>query len=199
MITHLSEFFTEKLISDGNIAKEDRELYVYGFFMLLSQLMYLIIVCILGLIFGCFFESVIFYAAFLFIRRYAGGYHASSEARCELMSISSIVASIAVIKLSGIYNFGIFLLILAGISAVCIFILCPLDTPEKPLSDKEIVHFRKTARIILAIIAVAAVVSYVFRLKVLFAPDCVSLILESVLLAAGKIKERRLRFVNRTE
>ena len=199
MITHLSEFFTEKLISDGNIAKEDRELYVYGFFMLLSQLMYLIIVCILGLIFCCFFESVIFYAAFLFIRRYAGGYHASSEARCELMSISSIVASIAVIKLSGIYNFGIFLLILAGISAVCIFILCPLDTPEKPLSDKEIVHFRKTARIILAIIAVAAVVSYGFRLKVLFAPACVSLILESVLLAAGKIKERRLRFVNRTE
>ena len=188
MIIKLSNYLTGKLLSNGTIGDEDKDLYIYGLFMLISHLMFFIIACIFGLILGCVFESIIFYIAFQFIRRYAGGYHASTETRCEIFSTLSILASIVAIKLSKIYDFQTVLLLITIISAVCIFVFCPLDTPEKPLSDKEFKYFRKVSWIILFVIIAAIIVSYVFKFQIVTVPCCLSLILESILLVAGKIK-----------
>lgn len=189
MISKLSTHITKRLLSNGTISIEDKELYVYGIFMLISQFMFFIFTSILGLILGCFIESIIFYIAFQFIRRYAGGYHAATETRCEILSTLSILACVAAIRLSKIYDIQTVLLIISAVSAVCIFAICPLDTPEKPLTDKEFKYFRKISLLILLIISAAIVVSYVFKIKILFAPLSLSLILESILLVAGKIKK----------
>lgn len=189
MINNLANRFAEKLLANGSISDDEQELYIYGFFMLLSSLMYLILACFLGCILGCVLESIVFYIAFQFIRRYAGGYHAATEARCEILTSLSIVTCIIAIKISKVYDFQRVLLIISAVSAVCIFIFCPLDTPEKPLSNKEFKYFRKVSSAILfAIIAVIAV-SYFFSFKILFVPCCISLILEAVLISAGKIKK----------
>ncbi len=188
MINNLSTRLTDKLLSKGSITEDERELYIYGLFMLISQLMYLVLACIFGLLFECFFESIIFYVAFQFIRRYAGGYHATTETRCEILSTLSIIASIGIIKLSKIYDFKTILLFITLVSVVLIFFLCPLDTPEKPLSEKEFKYFRKISWIILLVISSIIIVSYFFKFNILFTPCCVSLILESILLVAGKIK-----------
>lgn len=156
--------------------------------MLFSHLMFFIIACIFGLILGCIFESIIFYIAFQFIRRYAGGYHASTETRCEIFSSLSILACIVVIKLLKTYDFQTVLLLITILSAVCIFIFCPLDTPEKPLSDKEFKYFRKVSWLILLVIVTVIIVSYFLKLNILITPCCMSLILESILLTSGKIK-----------
>lgn len=189
MINKLSSRLTEKLLSNGTICDEDKELYIYGLFMLLSQLMFFIITCIFGLVLNCIIESIIFYIAFQFIRKYAGGYHAATETRCEILSTLSILACIVVIRLSKTYDLQTILLSISAVSAICIFVFCPLDTPEKPLSDKEFRYFRKISWIILFVISVAVIVSYIFKFKMVLVPCCLSLILESVLLVAGKMKK----------
>lgn len=188
MISKLSTRLTEKLLSSGTISDQDKELYIYGLFMLISHLIFLIITCIFGLVLKCLLESIIFYIAFMLIRRYAGGYHASTETRCEVLSTLSILACIVVIRLSKIYDFQTVLLLITTLSAVCIFVFCPLDTPEKPLSYKEFKYFRKVSWLILLTIVLAIIVSYVFKFQIVTVPCCMSLILESILLAAGKIK-----------
>ena len=105
--------FTDKLLVNGTITEDEQELYIYGFFMLLSQLMYLILACIFGLILGCVLESLIFYITFQFIRRYAGGYHASTETICEILSTLSILVCIVVIRLSKAYDIQTVLLIIS--------------------------------------------------------------------------------------
>lgn len=189
MISKLSEQLAERMLSSDRISDEDRELYIYGLFMLLSHLMFFIIACLFGGILNCIFESILFYFAFQFIRKYAGGYHAKTETRCEVMTTLSILACIVVIRLSKSYDFQTILLIISAVSAVCIFALCPLDTFEKPLSEKEFKHFRKISWMILFTIIAIIIVSYVFRFKVLLVPCCLSLILESILIVAGKIKK----------
>jgi len=180
MINNLSAHIIDKLISKGNITEDERELYIYGLFISISHLMYLILAIVFGLIFKCFLESVIFYIAFQFIRRYAGGFHAKTETRCEILSTLSILCCIVLIKLSKMYDIRIALLSISLVFAVLIFILCPLDTPEKPLNDKEYKYFRKISWIILSLI---------FKFNVVFAPCCASLILEGVLIGAGQIKK----------
>lgn len=188
MISKLSEYLAKKLIAGGTIKEEDRELYTYGLFMLLSQAMFFIIACLFGLLLGCILESIIFYIAFQFIRKYAGGYHAATETRCSIISTLSILACIIVIRLSKTYDFQIALLVGSAISAVCIFFFCPLDTPEKPLTDKEFRYFRRISRILLLVLVSAVVISCLFSCSAVLVPCCMSLILEGILISAGKAK-----------
>lgn len=150
MINKISSKIVEILIKHSLVENEDKELYSYGFFIFLSQILYFIIVTTIGVLFNIILESIIFYIAFQFIRRYAGGYHAETETRCEILSTLSILCCIVLIKLSKMYDIRSALLSISLVFAVLIFILCPLDTPEKPLSDKEYKYFRKISWIILS-------------------------------------------------
>lgn len=188
MISLLSNKIVYRFFKRTDILADEQELYRYGFFILFSQILYFIIIITIGILCKAILESIIFYIAFQFIRRYAGGYHAATETRCEVLSTLSIIASIGIIKLSKIYDFKTILLFITIASMVLIFFLCPLDTPEKPLSEKEFKYFRKISWIILLVISSIIIVSYFFKFNILFTPCCVSLILESVLLIAGKIK-----------
>ena len=189
MINNLATHITEKLISSNTIKPEDRDLYIYGIFMLLSQLLFILLTVVFGLVLNCVVESIVFYIAFQFIRRYAGGYHAKTETRCEIMSTLSIFACLVVIRLSKLYGFANILLCLAIVTAISIAVLCPLGTPEKPLSEKEFRYFRKISWLILLIITLLTIVSYTFKWEILFSPCCMSLILESILILSGKIKK----------
>lgn len=188
MINKIALKTAKKFVKNDNTKYDKTEIYQYGFFVLYSNLIFFSIIVILGVIFNVFLSGIIFYFAFFSIRQYAGGYHASTETRCEILSTLSILACIVVIRLSKTYDIQIALLIISALSAVCIFVFCPLDTPEKPLTDKEFRYFRKVSWIILLVIIVAIVVSYIFKFKMVTVPCCLSLILESILLAAGKIK-----------
>ena len=189
MIKKLSARITDKLTDNGTIDKKDSDLYVYGFFILFTHIAYLLLTCIFGLLTKCFLESIIFYIAFQFIRRYAGGYHAKTETRCEIFSGLSILCCIVLIKFSKMYDIETVLFGISLVCAVIIFIFCPLDTPEKPLTDKEHKYFRKVSLIILSLIIVAIIVSFVFKFNIVFAPCCASVILEGILIGAGQIKK----------
>ncbi len=188
MIGKLALKTAEKFVKNDNVLYDRIEIYQYGFFVFFSNIFFLIITSVIGMIFDVFLQSIIFFFAFFSIRQFAGGYHASTETRCEVLSTLSILACIVAIKLSKIYDFQTVLLLITILSAVCIFVFCPLDTPEKPLSDKEFKYFRKVSWLILFVIVAAIIVSYVFKFQIVTVPGCLSLILESILLVAGKIK-----------
>ena len=195
MIGKLASKTAERFIKNPDTCYDKIEIYQYGFFALYSNILFLLLTMLLGAVFGVFLQGIIFYVVFFSIRQYAGGYHASTETRCEIMSTLSILACIVVIKLSRTYDFQTVLLIISAVSALCIAVLCPLDTPEKPLSEKEFKYFRKISCLILSATTIVVIISYFVRLKwlqIFFAPCCLSLILESLLLTAGKIKKLML-------
>ena len=90
MISKLASKVVKRLIDNSAIADTEQELYVYGFFILISQILYFTLTMIFGVLLDIVLESVIFYVAFQFIRRYAGGIHASSELKCEIATTTSI-------------------------------------------------------------------------------------------------------------
>ena len=189
MINNLSSKLVCKMVDNSIINNADRELYLYGFFILFSQILYFIFTIIFSFILGVILEGVIFYVVFQFIRTNAGGIHASSELRCEVATTVSIFLCLGIVKLCDLYNIKTVIIFLTLVAAVLIFLLCPLDTPEKPLTSKEKKYFRKKSWIILFIILTIIALSLFFKINTLIYPCCMSLILESVLLFSGKIKE----------
>ena len=188
MISKLALITAKWFIKDNDTTFKEAETYQYAFFIIYSSIFYLIITLVFGGVLKVFLESIIFFIAFLLIRIYAGGYHASTEARCEIISTLSIAISIGIIKLSRLYDFQAIVLIVALMSAVIILLLSPLDTPEKPLSDEEMRYYRKISLVILLVITTVIIVSYCFKLYTLCIPGCVSLIAEGAFLLLGKIK-----------
>lgn len=189
MISKLALKTAKIFVNNSKAQYDDEKIYQYGFFVLYSNIVFFIITVIFGIILNSLISSIIFFISFSFIRQFAGGFHAKTETRCEILSTLSILCCIVLIKLSKMYDIRIALLSISLVFATLIFILCPLDTPEKPLNDKEYKYFRKISWIILSLIIVAIIVSFIFKFNVVFAPCCASLILEGVLIGTGKIKK----------
>ncbi len=76
LLSKLSECIAVGLARSSVIQNEDVELYAYGFYILISKLLFLIISLIFGVILNIVLESLVFYVLFSIIRAYAGGVHA---------------------------------------------------------------------------------------------------------------------------
>lgn len=193
MISKLASIIAEKFIKNPNVNYNKVEIYKYGFFILLSNTIFFIITIIFGIIFNSLVQSVIFYLSFFFIRQYAGGYHASTETKCEILSTFFIFTCVLIIYLSKIFDINDVLFHLGLFASLIIAVISPLDSPEKTLSENEIKCFRRICLILLIIELCIIIISYYFKLSFIFKPICIGIILESVLLIIGKIKKTLLK------
>lgn len=189
MIGRLAKRMTIALIKQQQIDKGDSALYEYGFFILLSNLIFFALTCLTGALVGAFLQSVLFFIAFQFIRRYAGGYHASTELRCQFFSTVSIVVSILSIKLFQQYEQFLWWTVLMALGTAVIVFFSPLDTPAKPLSCNERKVYKKKTILILLVSDIAFTISVVLQWDFFYLPIAIAIGLETILLTLGKIQQ----------
>ncbi|MEE0064218.1 MAG: accessory gene regulator B family protein, partial [Acutalibacteraceae bacterium] len=173
MIYDLSVRLTSRLGKRGYLPDSEEEIVAYGLFSLLSKLMYAVICLILGLIFSVPLESMIFYAVFLFVKKYGGGFHASTEGRCMILSTIEILLSICFVffalRESVILRSGA---LASAVSYIIICILSPAAAKEKPLDKAEKIRYRERSiiRVTLTFAAMTAVL--IFGYPRICAPLC---------------------------
>lgn len=188
MITKLATQITDKLNFMGIIEGDDRELFCYGFFILLSNFFCFLEAILFGMVSGVLLESILFDFFFSSLRGYAGGIHARKEITCTFCTTFAMLFStigIRLMKAVGGY----------AVQAACIMfgtlailLLSPLDSGEKPLDSEERQHFRIISYILTGAIDTVAMLAYCTGINGVFAAAAVSVFLEGILLVAGKIK-----------
>lgn len=188
MINALSQLLAKHLYKTSIITESDMELYAYGFFVLISRILFLIISVIFGMIFNIIIESILFYFLFCCIRSYAGGIHAPSELLCTIFTTISLFFSVLGIKLMLNYGDQRIAFVVYFISLIIIIILSPLDTKEKPLNSNEKKCFKVKTYAVLIVIIFISITAMVFHKINIFYSILMSLVLESILLVSGKIK-----------
>lgn len=191
MISNISKKITTKLIVNNSVSEDERELYEYGLFLLVSNAFYFSVTIGIGIICRQLFQSIVFFIVFCAIRQYAGGYHAKTELRCEISTISSIVLSIFTMMVIEHFNLKSPLILITTILAVIIFIFAPIDTDEKKLTKKELDLFCKKSKIIIVITYIIILISLFLNFSSIFIPCSISIILEGLLLIAGKLKKTK--------
>ncbi len=165
------------------------DMYNYAFFIIYSTLFFGVFSLIVGIIFHIGLESVIFFCSFQAIRIYAGGFHSSKEIYCEIITSSLLLISLLLIKLLIPIKFTFFILLIVLFSTIVIYFLAPMDSSEKPLTKDDYMKFRFISRIILVFLLLLVFMFFSFKNNSLFVTFSMSLILESVLLIAGKLKQ----------
>lgn len=193
MISRLSDFIANALCKSSTIGESDKELYVYVFFVLLSQVFSFLMTALFGLILGTLWESIVFYIMFSTLRSYAGGFHASKESVCTVCTTAALFITALILswfKQSG--SFAIPFCMLVFGSAV-VYLLSPLDSEDKPLSFNEFLDYRRRSRIISMVIAVIAVIGWLLNLPGLLYSAATSVFLESILLFLGEVSAQKKR------
>ena len=190
MITSLARQLTQQLCDAGVLAPEHSELYEYGFFLILSRIIFGIITLLTGIVLGVAFESMTFYCMFLLIRGYAGGVHAHKESICMVFTTATMclaVIGIFLLKQAGTYYFA---WVAQLVSAATIITIAPVESKEKPLDADMRERYSKICTGIIAVCIAISSVSFSIRFYSLFRPCTVALTTSACLAVAGKVAQK---------
>lgn len=149
MIERISATVTNNLIKNNLIEKSEIELYRFGVKRLLLFCINNLTALIVGIICGMIWQSVVFSATYIPLRRYAGGYHAETACRCYLFSSILIFGVLQLMK--GIPRNAYVLAMIILIAGLIIFMKSPVESKNKKLSVNEKRAFRRHVEVILFI------------------------------------------------
>lgn len=157
MINKMAYKIVQCYIAKNKIDKENEELYVYSFELLISTVFNLLIILILSLIAGLILEGIIFSVCFMVMRGFAGGYH--SETHCGCIFTLSLIFSLYIVLYKFLDTHIIYFMSIAMmVVSLIIPILAPVDSINKPLTIKECKINKKKTIISYCIFMLAGIV-----------------------------------------
>lgn len=190
MISAIADRISEEMLHEGLILEEDRELYQYGFFLLISRGIFFVIAGIAGALVGNLWDSIFFYILFSLLRGYAGGLHADREAVCLFSTTASLFLAAKIIFC---LRRGNYVILSCGVLVVCsalVLLIAPLDSDSKPLGESEMRHYRKITRHLILLMNLSSFVWLMAGYPQFLFISCVVTGVEAVLLILGKAKRR---------
>lgn len=187
-------------VKRGVIEKEDKDVYIYGSELLISEIICTLLVIGISLCTGEFIETLIYLFSYMSIRVYAGGYHASSYSNCitifnlcyvGVMYVMKIIQLLGLLKILELITFG---------AIMIIWKLAPVEDLRKPLDEEERYIYRKKARKkVLLLFLFAIIVTRIFpTLKDKVYYGLIAICEIALLLLVGYIKNRRLIYYRKT-
>ena len=135
MISVIADRISEKMLHEGLILEEDRELYRYGFFLLISRGIFFVIAGIAGAFVGNLWDSIFFYILFSFLRGYAGGLHADREAVCLFSTTASLFLAAKIIFCLKCGNYVMFSCCLLIVSSLLVSFIAPVGYGQQTVEQ----------------------------------------------------------------
>lgn len=191
MISKLSQKLTTKLYSNNIIREDELELYNYGLFIVMSEILLFVYCLLVGAVLKIVLPSLLFCALFFLIHRYAGGFHTKTELHCLMITLSSFLISIIAIKLSVQLN-DIFLLVFYVCCSIILIVLSPADTPQKPLSNKEKFLFKKIISLVVVVGLIVIVILATQNMYLYANAIIVAIFLQLLSVVCGRLFNKKL-------
>lgn len=151
MISNITNHIVQNLLQANIINQDEIEVYEFGIETFFSDVFNLITTTMIGILIGQFWECFIFQVIFISLRSFAGGYHASSEWKCWILSIAMLIGVLLLSRHLPIWfgsGVGLFLLLTA--SGV-ILLLAPVENENNPLDLDEVRSYKRRVRMIVLI------------------------------------------------
>ena len=190
MLTLLADRITNYLICKNTIEDDNREIYQYGLEQFLSTALNILTTLVLGIIFGKIYQSLVFVVAFMVLRSYSGGYHASTSVRCYIFSVISITAGLSVMKFVEINRLVCLGLLI--LSSVIILVLSPIGTANKPLDEIEKIIYKKKVVFVWSIEVCVALLFIVLNITEIHIAIVLAQTLVDIALLLGMMQYRSL-------
>ena len=188
LLARLAGKIVNNLVHSGVIKEEDAEIYIYGINQILTSVLSVSSALIIGLIFGVFPEIAVFMAAYIPLRSFAGGYHAKTPLSCYVFSVIMLIVVSIGLKYLHLADWVYYAVLVAA--TLVVLVLFPVEDRNKPLAEIEQKVYKRRTILIAAVELTLAMLLKLLMLDDLFIATAYSFVVLSLMLIAGKAKNR---------
>ena len=150
MLTKLAMEITSFFCAHEMLNAEKYDWYVYAIEKKLVSRMGLLSMLLFGTVISDFFSTGTFIAGFYILRSWAGGYHASSFARCLALSVFTVFFNASFVTPLFLTSAQGATVVAAIIASVIVFALGSVDTPNYQVSTAEVRKRDMATRILIS-------------------------------------------------
>ena len=143
MYKAISNNITELFIKHNLISDDKKEIYAYGFEIIISTIFYALIFIFSSLLTSTFWESIILFFGFHFIRKFCGGFHANTYLKCHFMTALTHFIAIGFILFFPSKLQVVFSTVNLYTCGLLIIFFAPVDHKNKRFIKNEYRSFRK--------------------------------------------------------
>jgi len=154
MTVYIAKKITEFFIQCQVIKETDRETYEYCFQILLMNIINFGTIMLLGIVFRCVIETILFVIGFTIIRKQAGGYHSSTPIRCYLLSVANYIVFVFLLSIIPSAWAKLINLLIIALACIIIWLYAPVADKNKPFSIGEYERYKRNSRLIISLLFV---------------------------------------------
>lgn len=192
MLSKCAIYMTNKLKNYINISDNEKDVYIYGFELLLSNLSTMLIILSISILLGNILYTLSFVWFFFVPRLFCGGLHANTHLKCALMSNVIFVSTVIISKFSINLDLRFFIIVLLVPSLIITSVLSPIVNKNHPISNKT--HKRnKIISISLSLINFTIIILtlYIITSNEIAVCSMLSFIWVAILMLIENLKQRR--------
>lgn len=144
------EGFVQKIVDNqiekGILIKTDRNIYLYGYQMLIEFCINIVTSIIIAIVFRATGIVVVFTIAYLLLRGYVGGYHAKTSMGCFCCSAAILISAVIVVKFVNGIELDKYFFLLEIVMVPSVFKGTPMPDVNKPITENESKYFNKKVK-----------------------------------------------------
>ena len=129
MIHNQASRLATGLVNNKIIESESHDIYTYGFELIISAMVNILLMALISIAFFCYYDWVLFLAAFIPLRTTAGGYHASSHLKCIIIGTLFFTILLVITQLQ--VNWIVAIPAIVIISLILILVFSPVEAKNK--------------------------------------------------------------------
>ncbi len=169
----IAESLTSYVIYKGTIKETDRNVYEYGFTIMMELGLFVLASLFIMLHLHMFAEGILFFLIFSPLRSYAGGLHLEKYHSCLILSCLTFYGILLLVKN---FCFPVYLSFIAiCLLELAVYALYPVENANRKVNEEESAYFRKKLKrfLFLDMLISATCVAlkkdrYVFLITVIF-------------------------------
>ena len=142
-MSSISGMITDTLWNQGIIQEEDVNKCRYGLDIFISSVLEIVSILIIAAVIGNFFQTLLFFAAFIPLRVYAGGYHADTKLRCYFVSLAAYGVFTIAMYLLPIKAYLTAAVLATAFTVLVVLSIAPVIHKNKSVNDIERKYYRK--------------------------------------------------------
>ena len=156
-MNRLASAITNYYCKKNIIAEDKKEIYCYGFQLIMADIINYTIIIALGIILNRIIDSMVFLIILCGIRQFSGGFHAKTFAVCRLSFIATYICVLSISFIISKIN-NVYVVLINVICFIFISYFAPIEHPNKPMTSLQKKRNKLKSIITSSVVSVASVI-----------------------------------------
>lgn len=156
-MNRLASAITNYYCKKNIIAEDKKEIYCYGFQLIMADIINYTIIIAFGIILNRIIDSMVFLIILCGIRQFSGGFHAKTFAVCRLSFIATYIYVLSISFIISKIN-NVYVVLINVICFIFISYFAPIEHPNKPMTSLQKKRNKSKSIITSSVVSVASVI-----------------------------------------